>query len=221
MADNEKKAKNIDIPEAGVSQELDNFELWVVEHRKKILVVSAILVVVIATGICLWRWHKGAENRSREAFAKAVTAEQIEAALKKHPKGPAASGVRLRLAEKYNAKKEYAKAAAVLSEVVKDQTADLYVRSRAEVNAGRYYELAKNVAEAEKAYASAANNAAYQEPVRAEAAYLLGCLYVAKNDTAKAQASFKRAMVAKPTYQATVVWSQLAARAMDRLSAGK
>ena len=36
MADNEKKVTNIDLPEAGVAQELDNFELWVVEHRKKI-----------------------------------------------------------------------------------------------------------------------------------------------------------------------------------------
>ena len=58
--------KNIELPEAGVSQELDNFELWVVENRKKIVVVSAILVVVIATGVCTWRWFKNAENRSRD-----------------------------------------------------------------------------------------------------------------------------------------------------------
>ena len=221
MADNEKKVTNIDLPEAGVAQELDNFELWVVEHRKKIVVAAAILVVVIATGVCLWKWSKGAENRSRDAFAKAVTVEQIEATLQKYSKGPAAAGARLRLADKYNAKKDYAKAAAILAEIVKDQTADLYVRARAEVNAGRYYELANNAAEAEKAYTAAANNAAYQEAVRAEASYLLGCLYAAKNDTAKAQASFKRAMVSKPTSQTTVYWSQLASRAMDRLPAGK
>ena len=221
MADNEKKVTNIDHPEAGVAQELDNFELWVVEHRKKIVVAAAILVVVIATGVCLWKWYKGAENRSRDAFAKAVTVEQIEATLQKYSKGPAAAGARLRLADKYNAKKDYAKAAAILAEIVKDQTADLYVRARAEVNAGRYYELANNAAEAEKAYTAAANNAAYQEAVRAEASYLLGCLYAAKNDTAKAQAAFKRAMVSKPTSQTTVYWSQLASRAMDRLPAGK
>ena len=80
---------------------------------------------------------------------------------------------------------------------------------------------AKLAAEAEKAYTAAANNAAYQEAVRAEASYLLGCLYVAKNDTAKAQAAFKRAMVSKPTSQTTAYWSQLASRAMDRLPAGK
>lgn len=221
MADNEKKVKNIEAPEAGVAQELDNFELWVVENRKKIVVISAVLVVVIATGVCLWKWHKGAENRSREAFAKAVTVEQIESALKKYSEGPAAAGARLRLADKYNEKKDYAKAAAVLSEVVKDQTADLYIRSRAEVNAGRFYESAKNLAEAEKAYSSAANNAAYQEAVRAEASYLLGCLYAAKNDNAKARAAFKRAVVSKPTSQTTEYWSQLASRAMDRLPAGK
>ena len=76
-------------------------------------------------------------------------------------------------------------------------------------------------AEAEKAYTSAANNAAYQEPVRAEAAYLLGCLYVAKNDNEKAQAAFKRAIISNPTSQTTAYWSQLASRAMDRLPAGK
>ena len=31
--------KNIELPEAGVSQELDNFELWVVENRKKICIL--------------------------------------------------------------------------------------------------------------------------------------------------------------------------------------
>ena len=221
MADKEKKAKNIDIPESGVAQELDNFELWIVENRKKIVVASAILVVVITTGVCLWNWHKGAEARSREAFAKALTVEQIEATLQKFSQGPAAAGARLKLADKYNAKKEYAKAAAVLADVVNDQTADIYVRARAEVNAGRYYELANNAAEAEKAYTSAANNAAYQEPVRAEAAYLLGCLYVAKNDNEKAQAAFKRAIISNPTSQTTAYWSQLASRAMDRLPAGK
>ena len=221
MADNEKKVKNIEAPEAGVAQELDNFELWVVENRKMIVVVSAILVIVIATGICLWKWYKGAEDRSREAFAKAVSVEQIETTLKKYDKGPAAAGARLRLAKLYNDKKEYAKAAAVLADVVKDQTVDAYIRGRAEVNAGRYFELAKNLAEAEKAYCSAANNVAYQEPVRAEAAYLLGCLYVAKKDYPKAQSAFKRAVVSKPTSQATMFWSQLATRAMDRLPAGK
>lgn len=221
MADNEKKVKNIEAPEAGVAQELDNFELWVVENRKMIVVVSAILVIVIATGVCLWKWYKGAEDRSREAFAKAVSVEQIETALKKYDKGPAAAGARLRLAKLYNDKKEYAKAAAVLADVVKDQTVDAYIRGRAEVNAGRYFELAKNLAEAEKAYSSAANNVAYQEPVRAEAAYLLGCLYVAKKDYPKAQSAFKRAVVSKPTSQATMFWSQLATRAMDRLPAGK
>lgn len=221
MADNEKKVKNIEAPEAGVAQELDNFELWVVENRKMIVVVSAILVIVIATGICLWKWYKGAEDRSREAFAKAVSVEQIETALKKYDKGPAAAGARLRLAKLYNDKKEYAKAAAVLADVVKDQTVDAYIRGRAEVNAGRYFELAKNLAEAEKAYSSAANNVAYQEPVRAEAAYLLGCLYAAKKDYPKAQSAFKRAVVSKPTSQATMFWSQLATRAMDRLPAGK
>ena len=58
MADNKKQ--NIDMPDGGVSQELDNFELWVVENRKRILVVSAILVVVIAAAICTWKWYKGA-----------------------------------------------------------------------------------------------------------------------------------------------------------------
>ena len=104
MADGKK---NIDLPEAGVSQELDNFELWVVENRKKILVVSAILVVVIATGVCTWKWFKNAENRSREAFGKAVTMEQIEATLKKYSEGPAAAAARVRLAEEYAKKKDY------------------------------------------------------------------------------------------------------------------
>ena len=218
MADGKK---NIDLPEAGVSQELDNFELWVVENRKKILVVSAILVVVIATGVCTWKWFKNAENRSREAFGKAVTMEQIEATLKKYSEGPAAAAARVRLAEEYAKKKDYEKAAAVLGDVVKDSTADIFLRSRAEINAGRYYELAGKDAEAVKAYSSVANNAAYQESTRAEAAYCLGCFYVAKKDNAKARDAFKRAIVSNPTSQTTVYWSQLAGRAMDRLPAGK
>lgn len=213
--------KNIELPEAGVSQELDNFELWVVENRKKIVVVSAILIVVIATGVCTWRWFKNAENRSREAFGKAVTAEQIEAALKDYSKGPAAAAARVRLADEYARKKDYAKSASVLMDAVKDSTADIVIRSRAEINAGRYFELAGKDADAINAYTSVANNAAYQESTRAEAAYCLGCLYTAKKDTVKARDAFKRAIVSNPTSQTTVYWSQLAGRAMDRLPAGK
>ena len=218
MAD---EKKNIDIPEAGVSQELDNFELWVVENRKKILVVSAILVVVIAAALCTWKWYKSAEDRSREAFAKAVKKEQIEAALKKHTKGPAAAGARVRLAKMYEDAKEYDKAAAALTDVVKDETADLLVRGAAAVNAGRYFEYAKTAAEAINAYTAAANNAAYQEATRAEAAYCLGCLYVAKKDYAKAKEAFKRAIVSNPTGQVTPYWSERAKRSLDRLPAGK
>ena len=82
-------------------------------------------------------------------------------------------------------------------------------------------EKAKKDAEAVKAYTAAANNAAYQESTRAEAAYCLGCFYVAKKDNAKARDAFKRAIVSNPTSQTTVYWSQLAGRAMDRLPAGK
>lgn len=224
MADKEleKKAKkNIDIPEEGMAQELDNFEVWVVENRKKIVVWSIILIIVIAAGTCIWMWYKGAEERSRNAYYKAGTVEQLEAAVKEHTKGPAAGGGKLRLAEKYAEKKEYAKAADVLSGVVQDTTVHVYVRARAEINAGRYYELAKKDAEAEKAYSAAANNAAYQEAVRAEAAYLLGCLYVSRKDNEKALAAFKRAVVEKPTSQATAHWSSLASKSIDRLSAGK
>ena len=224
MADKDQEKnvkKNIDIPEEGMAQGLDNFEVWVVENRKKIIIGSIILIVVVAAGICTWLWYKGAEERSRKAYYKAATIEQLEAAAKKHPKGPAAGGGKLRLAEKYGEKKEYAKAAEVLSSVVKDTTVNIYVRARAEVNAGRYYEQAKNIAEAEKAYTSVANNAAYQEAVRAEASYLLGCLYVSKKENAKALAAFKRAVVEKPTSQATLYWSSLASKSMDRLSAGK
>ena len=219
MADNKKQ--NIDMPDGGVSQELDNFELWVVENRKRILVVSAILVVVIAAAICTWKWYKGAEDRSRTAFAQATTQEQIESALKKYSKGPAAAGARVRLAEIYGKAKAYDKAAATLSEIVKDPTVDLLVRGGAEVTAGRYFENAKKEAEAIKAYTAAANNAAYQESTRVEAAYCLGCLYTQKKDFAKARDAFKRAVVTNPTSQVSDIWSKLAQRALDRLPAGK
>ena len=68
---------------------------------------------------------------------------------------------------------------------------------------------------------AAANNAAYQEATRAEAAYCLGCLYVAKKDYAKAKEAFKRAIVSNPTGQVTPYWSERAKRSLDRLPAGK
>lgn len=219
MADENKK--NIEMPDGGVSQELDNFELWVVEHRKGIMITAAILAVVIAAGVCGWKWYKGAEDRSRAAFEKASTAAELEANLKKYSKGPAAGNARIRLAKEYENAKQYDKAAAVLMEVVKDTTVDILVRSRAELNAGRYFELAKKDAEAINAYTAVANNAAYQESTRAEASYCLGCLYAVKKDTAKAQAAFKRAVVTNPTQQVTQAWSQKATLALDRLSAGK
>ena len=216
-----KEKKNIDIPEAGVSQELDNFELWVVQNSKKLIVFSIVLIVVVAVGASIWNWQEGKEARSRAAFAAAKTIEDIETALTEHAKGPAATAARLRLARLYTADKKYDKAAEILKSVAADPEADAFLRSRAAVEAAGNYELAGKTDEAIKEYASVAENALTDETVRQEAAYAQGRLLAAKKDYAGASLAFKRAIAANPGSQASAFWSQLAGRALDRLPAGK
>ena len=217
-----KEKKNIDIPvETGVSQELDNFELWVVENSKKLMVFSGILIVVIAVGASIWNWQNETEARSRAAFAGAEKIEQIEQALKEHAKGPAATAARIKLARLYSADKKYTEAAKILETVAQDAEADAFLRSRAAVEAAGNYELAGKVDEAIKAYAAVFDNALTDETVRVEAAYAQGRLLAAKKDYAGASLAFKRAIVANPGSQTVAFWSQLAGRALDRLPAGK
>lgn len=218
MADN----KNVEIPaEASVSQELDRFEAWVIENSKKILIGSGVIVVVVAIVASIWMWVDGAEGRSRKAFAAAVTQEQIENTLKKFDKGPAAAEARVRLARILAKNKNYVKAAALLEQVANDPEAISFLRGRAAVDAAGNYELAGKAAEAEKAYAAAADNTAFDEAVRVEAAYGQGRLLAAKKDYAGARLAFKRAAVKNPANKSVSFWSGLAGRAMDRLPAGK
>ena len=214
--------KNIDVPaENGVSQELDRFEAWVVGNSKKIMICSGILVVVIVVAVSVWSWVKGAEDRSRQAFASATTQEQIESTLKKYDKGAAAAEARVRLARMFAKNKEYAKAAALLEQVANDAAVISFLRGRAAVEAAGNYELAGNAAEAEKAFAAAADNTAFDEAVRVEAAYGQGRLLAAKKDYAGARLAFKRATVKTPANRTVAFWSGLAGRALDRLPAGK
>ena len=214
--------KNIDIPaQADVSQELDNFEAWVIENSKKILIGSVILVVVVAVAVSVWKWIDGAEDRSRTAFASAASLEQIETTLEKFPKGPAAAEARIRLARMYAKAKDYTKAAATLEAVVNDTDAAIFLRGRAALDAAGNLELAGKSAEAIKVLASAADNTAFDEAIRVEAAYHQGRLFAAAKDYAAAKMAFKRAAVKNSTNKSVSFWSGLASRAMDRLPAGK
>lgn len=218
MAD-KKKAEVV--VESGVSQELDNFEAWVIENNKKILAVCAGIVVVVAIAASIWMWIGGAEDRSRKAFAAAETREQIEAVLKDHSKGAAAAEAKVRLARLYSKAKEYGKAAALLETVSVDMDTVIFLRGRAAVEAAANYELAGKTDEALKAYAAAADNTAFDEAVRVEAAYNQGRLLAAKKDYAGAKLAFKRASVKNSADRAVSFWSGLAGRALDRLPAGK
>ena len=214
--------KNTELPvQTGVSQELDNFEAWVIENSKKILIGSGLIVVIVAIAASIWTWIDGAEDRSRKAFAGAVTQEQLETALTGYTSGPAAADARMRLARIYAKGKDYVKAAELLKKVSNDSAVSPFLKGRASADAAGYYELAGNIDEAIKAYAATADDVSFDEAVRVEAAYGQGRLLAEKNDLAGARLAFKRAAVKNPTSRSVAFWSGLASRALDRLPAGK
>jgi tetratricopeptide (TPR) repeat protein len=216
----EKKKTELVI-ETGVSQELDRFEAWVIENNKKILAVCAGIVAVVAVAATVWMWVSGAENRSRAAFASAETKTDIETVLKEYSSGAAASEAKVRLARMYSKDKEYGKAAELLNTVANDAEVIVFLRGRAAVESAGNYELAGKMDEALKGYAAAADNTAFEESVRVEAAYNQGRLLAAKKDYAGAKLAFKRASVKNSADRAVAFWSGLAGRALDRLPAGK
>ena len=215
------KNDNVTPVESTVSQELDNFEAWVIENSKKILWACGGIVVIAAVVSSIWLWVDGAEARSRKAFAAAVTREQIENTLKKFEKGPAAAEARVRLARIYSKEKEYDKAAELLKGVAKTDGIAEFVRGRAAIEAAANYELAGKTAEAESIYVYTADNTAFDEAARVEAAYNQGRLLAAKKDYAGAGLAFRRAIVRSSTSRAVSFWSGLASRALDRLPSGK
>ena len=216
----EKKKAEL-VVESGVSQELDNFEAWVIENNKKILAVCAGIVVVVAVAASAWMWVSGAEDRSRKAFAAADTQEEIEATLKEYSTGAAATEAKVRLARLYSKSKKYDQAAELLGTVAVDMDAIVFLRGRAALESAGNYELAGKAEEALKAYTAAADDTAFDEAVRVEAAYNQGRLLAAKKDYAGAKLAFKRAAVKNSTDRSVAFWSGLAGRALDRLPAGK
>ena len=218
MADKKDNGAPVD---STVSQELDNFEAWVIENSRKILWACGGIVVIAAVVSSVWLWIDGAEGRSRKAFASASTQEQIENTLKKFDKGPVAAEARIRLARMYAGEKKYEQAAELLKRVAESGGIAEFVRGRAAVESAANYELAGKTAEAENAYAYAVDNTAFDEAVRVEAAYGQGRLLAAKKDYAGARLAFRRAIVRSTTSRAVSFWSGLAGRALDRLPAGK
>ena len=132
---NRQKKLNAQMNE--VMDDFDRFEYAFASNWKKIVIAAVAVVVVVAIAVSVKVFIKSSEMKKAQAFAAAVTIEDLEKTVQKYGSAPA--DARLRLASLYMDKKDYANARKELAAAADDNAMEL--RWRAQLNIAYVDEL--------------------------------------------------------------------------------
>lgn len=167
---------------------LGGFEIFFMEHWKKLTVAGLILAAVIGLVYGMYGFMRNQSRKAMNALASAQTQEELVQALQKYGREPSAPFARIRLARMYLQNGKLTEAEA---EYKKLETDGLTPKLLARVQLDRAYLLEKagQLQKAADHFAVCGSNAAFSVNQRAEACTASGRLYaeLKMKDAAKKQ----------------------------------
>ena len=186
--DKKKKAIDAEINRA-LLDDFDKFGGLIHRRWKEMIYCAVAILVVFGIVLYVWDYNQKQIQAANAVLANADTEEALVAAIGKYGKYDAANFARERLASVYIAKKEYAKALTLLTEIV-ENTKSKELKARTQINIGYLYEEDGKIAEAIAAFQQVGDNVDNSAAVRAEAYYSVGRLSLMQGNKEQAVICF-------------------------------
>lgn len=212
MAKNPKKIfKSVDV----ISRELDVVDNFVLKYWKKYVYVAIAVVIVVALALVIIRALEHNTVSSSQELITAVSAEDLQSAIKNNPNNVLTPYCSLELVSELVDSKDMSGAKAICGTLIASSQ-DSYVVSRARMDLGYIAESQGNNDEALKIFAQISSDSASPEAFRSEALYNSGRIYLGMGKKDLAMDSLKKSSDIFSDF--CVGWPEFSKNMMNRIN---
>lgn len=202
-----------------MSENLDQFEMWLIANGKMIACVCVLILIGVAVFLTVMHLREKSVKGATARLAAAQKIEQLTAALKSASADvPGYDVAQIRLARLYAADKKYDLAYSNYIAVAERKN-EPYLSARSRLDAAYIKELAGKTAEAAAIFALAADSSDLLQDLRAEGAYGAGRLFLVLKNEAAARKYLSMFDPMKAQSQVASQWAMLAQAQLNRLAA--
>lgn len=210
------KALNAEIENA-LFNDVERWEMFFTSHWKQTLAAAVAVVLAVTAAFALYHRSVKAKRAAAEQLGAADTAAELQSAIAKYPDAPGAALARYRLALRLIEEKKYDQAVPELSKAA--ASGDAALRDKAKLTEAYALELSGKLADAAVKFTALGTSGSSNAPVKCEALYSAGRLYVKLGKKAEARAVLKNAAgVALPNgSESAAYWKASAAELLNSI----
>lgn len=213
-----KKALNAEISKA-MWNDLERLEMGFVSSWKWIACAAVGLAVLVSAICWIASYRKHSEQTAREALSAAKTVDELIAVLAVHGESPAAHAAHFRLAGLYLQDRKFDKALEELK--LAEGDGDSYAAGNVAITEGYVLELSGKRDAASEKFAAVASDPAIPSPMRAEARFAAGRLYVQQQQLERAASLLSEARSSEEMRSVTANWDELSASLLRAIYANE
>jgi len=215
-----KKMKNV-LPKGDfveeMSEDLDTFETWFVEHWRLVVAIGFLIIFGIGA-FAAYKYISANQIKYRQArFSNAVTEQEIRQAIADFPNSEAVDAAYLRLAALFLSNEKFDDAQEALKKVASSPGADVFLRTRAMLDNAYISEKRGNKEEAIRDFETISSNMVLAAEQHAEGTYSAGRLYAQAGQYDKARSLLSLLNAQGQGNNAYAFWAEQAAFLLARL----